>query len=233
MTPHASRASQVLARLADQRPEWWALVLAVAAWVAMLPHLLSASPSGHPISFWDGWRAWTLMVIAMTVPLILESVRWAAERSLRSRQLRAMMGYLVGHLAPWVVFGAVVAWTHRAPWAHLPWLPSLAFGLAAVWALTPLYPRLVGWSHRTLPLAPKGWAADRDCLRFGFAQGVPCLGGCWLLMVGCTLTGHGPVAMVGGTLLSAAERMSWQPRPWVVPLGCAALAVWYGLAWLS
>lgn len=214
----------------DEHPERWVFVLAAGAWATMLPHVLATTAACHQLSFWADWRSWLFMVMAMMVPLMAQSLRWVAERSFRARQGRAMVGYLVGYLAPWMVLGLGVAGLLGQAWAHDARLAPITFLLAAAWSATPVYLRLVGASHRTIPLAPRSWRADRDCLRFGLRQGVPCVASCALLMVGCTLTGHGFVAMLGGAALGASERLAWQTRPWIVPLGCGTLAAWYGAA---
>lgn len=105
----------------------------------------------------------------------------------------------------------------------------LAFGLGALWAATPIYRRWMEASHRRVPLHPTGWRADGSCLRLGLAQGLPCVGACAPLMVGCALTGHGAVAMLGGAWLAWAERRAVRPRRWLAPAGAAALAGWFAL----
>lgn len=230
MSPRFRAIAGTIAEHADDRPEWWVIAVSAGAWCLMLPHALARGAPCHQLSFWADWRAWAFMVAAMMLPLMLPSVRWVAERSFRSRQGRAMVGYVAGYLAPWMALGLGVACLLGQRWAHDPRLAPMAFALAGAWAATPLYTRLVGRSHRTVPLAPDGWRASWDCVRFGALQGIPCAASCAPLMLGCTLTGHGLVAMVGGAAIGASERLSRQPRPWMVPVGCGALAVWYGAA---
>jgi hypothetical protein len=212
----------------DKHPEWWVLALSASAWFVMFPHALASNTPCHQTSFWADWYNWLLMVTAMMLPLMQQSVRWTAERSFRFRERRAMSGYLLGYLSPWMILGLGVAWMLGLQWIQSLWRAPLTFALASVWAATGTYARIVRQSHRIIPLAPVGWRADRDCLRFGLVQGLPCVASCAPLMVGCTLTGHGLVAMVGGAALGASERRAFRPRPWMVPLGCAALAAWYG-----
>ncbi len=229
MSALASSPLRRLVQLTEEHPEWWVLPVSAAGWAAMGPHLMGTGASCHQVSFWADWRSWCLMVVAMMLPLMIESVRWVADRSFRSRQGRAMLSYVAGYLAAWAMAGLGVSWLLGFSWTHATWLPAAAFGLAAIWSLSPVYSWLMTRSHAVIPLAPSGWRADRDCLRLGMFQALPCLGTCGLLMIGCTLTGHGLVAMVGGAALGASERFSWRARPWLVPVGAVALAVWYGL----
>jgi hypothetical protein len=105
---------------------------------------------------------------------------------------------------------------------------ALCFAVMAVWRLTPMHARALAACHRTLPLAPLGWQADRDCLRFGSAIGRACVQTCWPLMVACAFAGHGLIAMAGGMALSAVERWSFWPRPRTVLAGTLAMACFYG-----
>ncbi|MFN7144383.1 MAG: DUF2182 domain-containing protein, partial [Myxococcota bacterium] len=154
---------RAVADAVEEHPEGGVFVLAAVAWASMLPHALSAPLTCHTASFADDWGAWMRMVLAMMLPLMAGSVRWTAERSFRSRQGRAMAGYVLGYLAPWAALGGVVAWLLGQPGVDRSHA-ALVFAIASAWSATPLYTRLVGESHRTIPLAPRGWRADRDCV---------------------------------------------------------------------
>ena len=83
---------------------------------------------------------------------------------------------------------------------------AVGFGAALLWQVTTLKRRALLACHRTQPLAPAGWRADLDCLRFGWTIGVSCLVSCWALMLACLLSGHSLPAMFGATAVGWGER---------------------------
>lgn len=173
---------------------------------------------------------WQLMVVAMMLPVVVPSLRVTAFRSLRRRRHRALAGFLVGYLAVWAIAGAAVC----SLVAVAPVLTgdgqgraaAGAFLLAGLWQSTHLKKRALVACHRTVPLAPSGWRADRDCLVFGGRIGGSCCAGCWPLMVACTLTGHHVVALLVCGGIGLVERYSWRPpmRPLAVAMLGLALA---------
>jgi predicted metal-binding membrane protein len=91
---------------------------------------------------------------------------------------------------------------------------------AAAWEIGPIKRRELRRCHRTVPLAPRGWRADADCVRYGLTTGFSCLTMCWALMVACAAFAHSlPVmAVLFGVQLSG--RYQRRPSP-----ALAALAV--------
>jgi predicted metal-binding membrane protein len=51
---------------------------------------------------------WLVMTVAMMVPLTVASIRTTAARSLWSRRERAVAGFLLGYLGPWLIAGMAV-----------------------------------------------------------------------------------------------------------------------------
>jgi predicted metal-binding membrane protein len=176
--------------------------------------------------------AWLAMVVAMMLPLQLDAVRVAAFRSLRRRRQRAAALFVLGYLAPWAALGAAVAWLRSASWpaAHADAAAAAAFALAALWTLTAARRRALVACHRTVPLAPTGWRADRDCVGYGARVGAACAASCWATMLGCALTGHALLAMVGGAAIAARERLAFRTPHRTVLVATAGLAAWYALA---
>lgn len=220
-------------QLAWQYPEWWVIALSVIAWplLVMQAHPAPITPSqalahqghhheapaasGAAIPAWlPELGIWMLMVVAMMLPLVLGAARHAAVRSLWRRRTRAIGGFLVGYLAVWLLAGIPALLLSRAlglnERARLIGAVAI-FAIAAVWQLTPLKERLLLSCHRTAPLAPGGWRADRDCLRYGWLIGGFCLGSCWAMMLACALAGHHPLLMIGVGAIGATER--YLPRP--------------------
>jgi hypothetical protein len=223
-------------------PEWWSLVLVALAWGALVSHadghqehvhhtmpVQDIMPLQDGMSFQVEFLNWCLMVVAMMVPLMLAPLRWAAFYSFRQRRHRAILLFLVGFLLPWMMVGAVAAWLRTFDWSHNPLLASGMFGLAALWVLIPVRMRVMVFCHRTVPLAPSGWNADRDCLRFSFLVGASCVATCGFLMLACALTGHNLIAMLGGTVLGVLEYRSFRPPTRSIFVGALMLAVWFVL----
>ena len=221
-------AGKWLRRFFWTHPEWWSLCLVALAWGLLVAQV--GAHSGHmhhempfPVEFLN----WCLMVVAMMVPLMLEPLRWVAFQSFHRRRHRAMLLFLLGFLVPWLMVGLVAAWLRTPDWSQNPLLASGMFGLAALWVLVPLRARALVVCHLTVPLAPSGWQADRDCLRFSLRQGSSCVVTCSILMLACSLTGHNLLAMLGGAGLGALERRSFRPPTRRIVAGALLLAVWF------
>lgn len=216
-------------------PEWWACALSGVAWVVLL--FACWRHAGHAIhhrmGFGEELAHWLLMIAAMMLPLTRQAMWFTALGSLWRRRHRAIVGFLVGFFAPWLVLGVGVAALRTSTlWTHTYGAAAMVFVLALLWMMTPVYRRGLVACHRTYPLAPVGWRADRDCVNYGAHIGFWCCSTCWLMMAGCALAGHGLVALGGGMAVGMLERgvgFFWASRR--VRLGCVlALAVWYGLA---
>jgi predicted metal-binding membrane protein len=158
---------------------------------------------------------WMLMVVAMMFPLVLDSVRRTAARSLWTRRHRAIAGFLLGYLSLWAAVGVLASFIPAKS-------AAAGFALAAIWQLTPMKSRAVLSCHRTMPLTPTGWRADLDCIRFGWHIGGGCLISCWALMLACVLSGHALFAMVAITAAAITERYATQIAPGLI---CAALSL--------
>ena len=213
-------------------PEWWCLGLSAAAWAAMIHHGLAHWGHAHHAraSAAGEWLHWMEMVAAMMLPLALGPVRAAAFRSLRSRRHRAIGVFLLGYLAPWALLGGAVAGLRGVAWTHTHGVAAAAFALAAAWTLAPAHGRALVACHRSVPLAPSGWRADADGLRFGVVVGAACAASCWATMLACALTGHDLPAMLGGAAIGALERASFRPRTAAAAVASLVLAAGYAIA---
>jgi hypothetical protein len=183
------------------------LSLCVVAWGALA---VRAGAHNHQTGLSGSWWHWMLMVAAMMLPLQIDKVRLIAERSLWSRRHRAVAGYLFGYLAVWAAAGLALAWAFTAfgIMNQLDWTVGAAMGfvLAAAWLISPWKAVASRMCHRTVPLSPGGWSADRDCIRFGWLAGCACALNCWPLMLVCWLSGHSFVAMIFGFVLGWVDR---------------------------
>lgn len=237
--PAAMLAS--LKRLAWRSPESWSLALSGLAWVWLAARTASAADpaSGthavhQPLASADavvasvaaGLVDWSLMVVAMMVPLVAASVRMVAARSLWRRRHRAVITFLSSYVLVWSVVG----------WAALAlvtlWLGSVASPvpvtvallLAAAWQTTSAKQRALMACHRSAPLAPHGWRATRDCAHYGLLAGLRCAASCWAMMLACALAHHSVLVMAVASGVGWAERSTrTSQRATSAALGACAL----------
>jgi predicted metal-binding membrane protein len=198
-----------------QHPQWWTVALSGTAGVVMLFH--AWQHAGHEVHHWMSFSQelgyWMLMVAAMMLPLVLYSIWLTAIGSLWSRRHLAVAGFVAGFLASWLGLGIIAAGLRELSSTHTYAATALAFTGAIFWQRSPMHQRALVACHRTMPLAPVGWRADRDCLRFGATIGYACICSCWLLMLACALSGHSLFAMAATGVTGAADRH------------------WFGLRW--
>jgi predicted metal-binding membrane protein len=191
-------------RLMWRHPEWWSVALSIAAWLALLSmprHSASHQSTATNLVFW------LLMVVAMMFPLVMAQVRQAAFHSLWSRRHRAIGVFLTGYVMPWLAFGALVILIQgELPidrWASV----IVAIVIAAAWQASPSKRRALSDCHRIMPLAPRGWRANWDCLRFGCRIGTACVCACWALMLVCAVSDHGTLTMCVATMVAIHDRV--------------------------
>lgn len=251
--PRKSPAGRRLAATLAWRPEWPATLAVLVAWVTLAWTSLAAGPTpsaagehaghlghsaGGETSLVETLVGWTVMSVAMMVPLTLPAVRHVAHNSLRVRRARAIAIYLGVFVGGWVLVGLVA----------LPVLSGLRGGLgidgslllvaalvgAAAWQLTPAKRRALFACRRTVPLPPLGSRADVACARYGIQQSTRCLVACGPIMLAMVLVERGALAwMAGLTAIVVAEALPLLGqrliRPIAVALALAAGLVAFGL----
>ena len=243
MTPAARERSQVRVPMLLVCAAAWMLVViegpgrvAHAHDPASLPGAsrslgsLEALPAHHqPASLGLGWM---LMLTAMMMPLLIPPVRHVRDRSFARRRPRAIMLFLAGYAAIWMMAGALLLALALAlgsidyPW---PIPAALMAGVALVWQCSPIKQRCLNRGRAHPALAAAGPASDIDVVRFGLTHGFWCSGSCWALMMLPVLIPHAHIpAMAMVTLWLVAERMdspaspSWRLR---VPARAARMAL--------
>jgi predicted metal-binding membrane protein len=220
-----------------RHPEWWMLVISLGAWgwlvgprgTAGCCELASHRFDWHSRQGWlHGLTEWFVMVLAMMFPLMAVPVRVTAFSSLWRRRHLAIGTFLTGYLTVWMVAGVgylfLVAFLSMVA-TEWRFLAGIGLLTAAAWQLTALKRRLSTSCHRTRPLAPDGWPAHRDCLRFGVDHGIHCIGNCGVLMFAAMLSPWHQAMMVVTTLLLFYERYRARPRNRTIPLTLGLLAV--------
>ncbi len=232
-------------------PEWWALALSAAAWLETFASISASGAAPAGMTGMAGMAmgppaggraapsgaatlgAWALMVAAMMLPLTIGPLRAVAERSLWRRRQRALVEYLAGFAGVWLVAGVALLGL-RAALVALGWMPAqvpawaLASGLAlaATWQLTPYKRRALRACHRTVPLAPSGWRALRDCVAYGARGALSCLVSCGPAMLALVLGGGSLVAMlaVSAVVLGECYALREHARASAAALALLALA---------
>jgi predicted metal-binding membrane protein len=220
LVPFAALCSRV-----RDRPQWWTVAISACAWLALLaaPHAGTDGVAGpHHASMHAGpsaigvdAMAWMVMVAAMMFPLILGPIEVTAARSLWRRRHRAIAGFLIGYSGCWLIPGVCLALLF-ALLRDLGFGPSAAaaaaaFAIAGLWQGTKIREQAVRACHRTTPLAPSGWRADLDCLRYGWMTAVNCVVSCWPVMIACALGGHATFTMMAAGSIGVVERYAVRP----------------------
>jgi predicted metal-binding membrane protein len=224
------------------RPEWRVAALAAAAWLALLAglgmHRARLGPDHAPIGVLAGLPGWSVMVVAMMVPVTLPAVRYVGLNSMRRRRQRAMALYTAGYVGAWALFGVTALATDHLLRAHLgladDLVLALALAAAAAWQLTRAKRRALFACGTTVPLPPRGLRADVGCVRYALLQAWRCIQSCWAIMLVMVAVGHASLVwMVALTALIVAEELTvrgrWVTRPAAVVLAAAAGAVAIGL----
>ena len=222
------------------RPEWRVAAVAVAAWVALLTGLgmHDADLGAHhaPLGVLGGIAVWTLMVVAMMVPVTLPAVRHVGLNSMRRRQGRAIALYTGVYVGTWVLFGLTAIGLHHLLATHLGIsnrvLLAIALAAAGGWQLTRAKRRALYACGRTVPLPPLGRRADAGCARFALLHGWRCIRSCWAIMLVMVVIGHSSLVwMIALTALVVAEELTvsrrrlTRPAAGVLTLAAAAVAL--------
>jgi predicted metal-binding membrane protein len=245
------------------RPEWRITILIAGAWMAML---ISETLHGHghpgaPSALFahhhyhgarqsaggaaGGWTdvisalpAWTLMSVAMMMPIALPAVRHTGLNSVRTRRQRAMLLYTAVYLAIWVGFGFFALGGEHLARQTLGLdgrvLLVATLALAAVWQLARPKRRALNTCRRTVPLPPVGRKADFGCIRFALTHGWRCMTSCWALMLLMAIVGHVNLLwMVALTALISVEELTLLGRrlrrPSAAALAATAVAIALGV----
>ncbi|MVA23500.1 DUF2182 domain-containing protein [Agrobacterium vitis] len=207
MAPNLSRLRAVVSLLKE--PPWPTLLtLSLLGWLAMAftSHGndaldLCISASGALLD--RGWRAFQvqismmsvtgvalslmIMLIAMMSLILRDPIMHIWNRSLKRRRVRSLGLFLISYCGLWAVCAPLLVAVGillrvAAIMADMPVL-LLAASLVAFWQITPWKQHFLNLCHWTPRLSAFGWAADRDCLRYGLREAWLCVGTCWALMV--------------------------------------------------
>ena len=208
----------------------------LSSWTSLFS--VGPGPRYSPSAALGQLPGWSLMVMAMMVPVTLPAVRHVGLNSMRYRRRRAMAFYLAAYVAVWVAFGLLALELEDALVGTVGIsnrvLLALAVAVAAGWQLTRAKRRALLACGRAVPLYPTGSRADVSCARFGCLQARRCVVSCWAIMlVMAAATTATLVWMVALTAFIAAEELTRSGRharrPTAAGLALVALVVAVGV----
>jgi predicted metal-binding membrane protein len=128
---------------------------------------------------------WSLMLVAMMLPVLIIPIRYVRDRSFSHRRGRAEALFVAGYAFMWLAAGVVLvvlAMLIRTSIGNPLALTILSLTLVLTWQFSPLKQHCLNQGHTHPPLAAFGAAADLDVLKFGLVHGFWCVGSCWGLM---------------------------------------------------
>lgn len=227
----SASVSRALARGALRHPEWWSLLIASAAWVALFswhafPAVVGADHdhANHVAgtvstatettlqSVVVDACLWFLMVVAMMTVVMVPRMRRVAAACTGRHRVSAIATTLAGAGAVWAAIGVVAVGLG----AVLPPLdsissPSAFIGLwvaAAVWQLMSAKQVSLRRCHQV-----RLQRGRRDGMQFrpGATYGMWCAVSCGPAMLAMALTGHPLGLMVLLTAGFTAERLAFRP----------------------
>ncbi len=188
-------------------------------WICALPgmHMAAGGPGGSggaAAQVLAGMPMWSLMALAMMLPVALPATSHVATNSMRRRRGRAVVEFLVAYLALWLAFGVLaLLLLAMLPLDRAAVLLAAVLGLAAAWQLSPAKRWAINRCHRTSPLPPRGWRASLGTARFGFLHGGACVASCWPLMLVMAVAPSARLAWCAGLAgVGVAEKLALKPR---------------------
>jgi predicted metal-binding membrane protein len=212
-----------------RRPESWLYGVAAGAGLVLVLGIVASGPgsAAHahhhhhhgmsmapaPASWLSEWRGWTVMVLAMMLPVVAPHARRVAMRSLWHRRQRAIAWFVLGYLAVWLAVGAVLVWVLVAAGHPRPGPAVLATALvaAAAWQVSRPRRRVMRRCGALRPTAARGWHADRDCADAGVRVGLRCAFTCGPVMLAMAVS-HG-LLLMGGLLAVLLSERARGPNP--------------------
>jgi predicted metal-binding membrane protein len=180
-----------------------------SSWWELLQMGLVANP---PAVLAAGWG---VMLLAMMGPALIPPIHHVRMQSLQRRRTGAITLFVVGYAAMWLPVSILLLGIEltTAPLALQPYVAIAATFVTLAWQLSPWKQLCLNRGHMQRPLAPFGFAAYRDALRFGMAHGIWCAGSCWALMLLPMLLPRGHVAaMAAAGFVLFSERLE-RPAP--------------------
>ena len=172
---------------------------------------------------------WIAMLCAMMLPLLILPIEHIQRTTFRRDLPRSVGLFVAAYLTAWLPMAAalIVAMMLLRQLIAPEWVFWVVAAGALAWSASPIAQMARNRAHRLPPLSVQGWAAWRDCWRFGFRTGTWCVAACWPWMLLCeAIPGSHPVALPLIALILLAERaMPPGPPRWQAPRLVSFLAL--------
>ncbi len=189
MTPAAQERSRVRSPIILMSALAWILLVIHAQGMMMhTHHALDGSLNMPPAYNLLGGIAlsWSIMLVAMMLPVLIAPIRHVRDRSFSHRRSRATALFVAGYAFMWLAAGVVLVASAMGVRASVEYplvLTIFSIILVLAWQFSPLKQHCLNQGHAHPQLAAFGAAADFDALKFGFVHGFWCVGSCWGLML--------------------------------------------------
>jgi hypothetical protein len=197
-------------------------------WRAWLPGGIGWTQSIGIKALFATLPATLAMLLAMTPLLLFEAVAHLHHRTLRRRRWRALLGFLVGYAGLWTaamsILWVAATMVRALTEGRFGTIATVALATLLLWRMLPWRQQCLDRCHRLPPLAPFGWRADIDALRYGLFRGGMCIGACWPWMwLPCLLVDlHLPAMAVAGVAMVVEQRRLTRSLPKSSPAGTSA-----------
>ena len=175
--------------------------------------------------------SWAVMVCAMMLPTLADTIGHVRARSFPHTRLQLEALVIGGYFSVWMLSGALfltLALTLRLAAPAGSGLFALSGALALLWQISPWKQRVLNRCHRRPILAAFAPAAHRDAFRLGVTNGASCLASCWALMLAALLapTQHFAVMALVAVFIWAERIDPPRPPTWQIraPLRAIRLA---------
>ena len=189
MTPAAQERSRIRSPL---------ILMSAVAWILLVIHPHSMMLHTHHVhagsfiimpaynSLGSIALGWSLMLVAMMLPVLIAPIRYVRDRSFPHRHGRTTALFVAGYAFMWLAAGGTLVASALGirTFAGNPLiLTILSTTLVITWQFSPLKQYCLNQGHVHPQLAAFGAAADLDALKFGLVHGFWCVGSCWALML--------------------------------------------------
>ena len=171
----------------------------------------------HQYPFSVQLTGWGFMVLAMMLPTLIIPVQHICQQSFKRYRVLHSLLFVLAYTMVWMVAGVITIALVNPLYRLMPlsYIPALVvFLIALVWQFSPIKQRCLNRGHHHPTLSAFGWAARRDCLRFGLLHGLWCIGSGWALMLFPMLLPRGHnLAMLLVTLVMISEHLEHPRMP--------------------
>ena len=182
----------------------------------------------------SGMRSWSLMVIAMMLPLTGEAMRHVSKSSPWETRSFNVLTFILSYLGTWIVVGItlhLMSIAGYATWVNSKQLssqllPVLGFIIAAIWVWSPAKRNAQLSCAKTIAIRITPIYGILDSARYGLVMGWACIRSCWPPMVALLLAEHGMWMMIIVASLLMLERFYLSHKSYALGYAWIAIAIY-------